>query len=460
MKEKKERKNIKKSSKLIHMDKEITEKKKEKEEKVESEVKKEKVEKVEKEEKVHHKSEKPIVTRRKEDVHSEEHSNSSFELPEVLLLMFISVIFGIASATIYSYSRTGTNERLSKGAKEILNVYQNVEKNYPDMDEKKVVDEAIKGIITSLNDENASYMTDQEAEQFQLQLDGKYVGIGSTISWSDGVSTIIEVYKNSPSDKAGLQAGDVIVSVDGTEVNGLTLEQVSSMLKLGDKGTKVQLKIARGGEEKEVTLTRGLVVIPSVTSKTFGDVGYLKISTFAANTSSQFEEELKLLEAKNIKSLIIDVRNNTGGHLDQAQKILDKFFKRGTVLYQIKDNDNIQKVTASTKESRKYPVVVLVDYSSASASEVLATAFKEKYSAATIVGTNTYGKGTIQEVYKTSSGATYKYTTKEWLTSNGKSINHKGLKPKYTVVLGDDYCNNPSDDTDDQLKKALDLLQK
>ena len=455
MKEKK--KGIKKSSKIIHMDL--------KEKKVEEEIEQE--EKVEKKQDLNDKKEKEekeiskdknrsIYTRRKE-----ESKDMSFEFAEVLLLMFVSIVFGIVTATIYSYSRTGTNEKISKEAQEILKVYQDVENHYSNkMDKKKVVDGAIKGIINSLDDENAAYMTADEAEQFQLQLDGKYVGIGSTVSWGDGVSTIIEVYKDSPSDKAGLQSGDVIVAIDGTEVKNVPLEQVSSMLKLGGEGTSVTLKIARGEEEKEVVITRGLVVIPSVTSKYLDGIGYLKISTFASNTFQQFEKALKSLEKKNIHSLIIDVRGNTGGHLSQAREILDLFMKKGTILYQVKGDDKVQKVVASTKESRKYPVVILVDYSSASASEVLATSFSDNYSDVSIVGTTTYGKGTIQEVHTISTGATLKYTTKEWLTSKGKSINQKGLKPTYSVDLSDEYYNNPSNDTDNQFQKALELLQK
>ena len=180
---------------------------------------------------------------------------------------------------------------------------------------------------------------------------------------------------------------------------------------------------------------------------------YIQITNFASNTYKQFNKKLKELEKDNIDSLIIDVRGNTGGHLSVVTEILDLFFDKDTVLYQIQDKKSTAKYSAKRSDKREYPIVVLTNHGSASASEILASCFKESYKDATIVGTTTYGKGTVQKTGSLSDGSSYKFTTQKWLTSKGKWINEKGVTPDVEVELGDNL------DEDLQINEAIKILE-
>ena len=224
---------------------------------------------------------------------------------------------------------------------------------------------------------------------------------------------------------------------------------------------KVNIIVKRDNKEKEITLKQHTVVIPSVSSRIVESnnkkVGVLNGSIFAANTYKQFKNKLDDLENKKIDSLIIDVRQNSGGHLDQVSKILSLFMKQDKVIYQIKTKKGVEKYYSTGKKSKNYNVVVLIDNGSASASEILAAAMNESYGA-TLIGEKTYGKGTVQKEYMLSSGASIKYTVEKWFTPKGKSINGKGISPTIEVALSDEYTNNPTDENDNQLQEAIKFL--
>ena len=187
------------------------------------------------------------------------------------------------------------------------------------------------------------------------------------------------------------------------------------------------------------------------------NIGYIKISIFAANTASQFTTKLKELENNGIDSLIIDVRDNAGGYLSNVSTILELFMKKDTVLYKTETKTNSVSRKDNTEEYRSYPVVVLVNGSSASASEILASCFKENYNS-TIIGTTTYGKGTVQETVSILDSSMAKITTKKWLTSSGEWINEKGIEPDIKVSLNDTYLKNPIYDNDNQLASAINVI--
>lgn len=232
----------------------------------------------------------------------------------------------------------------------------------------------------------------------------------------------------------------------------------------GSANSSSNFVFIRDGKNIELTITRDVVDIPSVNSKIIEgnnkSLGYISIDTFASNTYSQFKSNLTSLEKQKIDSLIIDVRNNPGGHLDQVEDILSLFFNKKTVLYQIETKGKTEKVYASSKKTRNYDVVVLINGSSASASEILASCFQENYKKATIIGTTSYGKGTVQKSLELSTGASLKYTTEKWLTSKGTWINDKGVVPDIVVEQSEEYMAAPSDDNDLQLQKALGVLTK
>ena len=307
-------------------------------------------------------------------------------------------------------------------------------------------------------------MDEENTETFNETVDGSYVGIGITITVDkNGDFSILDVANDSPAEKAKIKKGDVIIDIDGKELDGVSLDEVTTMVK-GKEGSKLSLTILRDGKKIKKTVSRGSIDLVSVNSQVYalnnGNAGYISISSFAANTYKQFKKELKKVEDKNIMSLIIDVRSNPGGHLSQTKKILELFIKKNKVLYQVEFKGNKTKIKDQTKTFRSYPVVILVNSSSASASEILAAAFKDSYTNVTILGETTYGKGTVQTAYSLSDGSSLKYTTERWLTPKGKWIDGKGVTPDKEVLLTDEYLENPIAENDLQLQSALDILEK
>lgn len=390
-------------------------------------------------------------------------TNKGFNTVEVIIIIFISVLFGIIVGYVITSSKNSfVGKEVSPEVSEFVTTYNNILENYYDsVDEDELMNAAISGMINSLNDPYSNFIEDEDVESFNQLVDGLYVGVGITVQWRDGKSYIVDVFSNSPAEKAGLKVNDVIVRIDKKDVSNMDLSEVSELIK-GKSGSKVKIVVLRNEEEISVTVTRSKVVVPTVSSKVFNKndvkIGYIYIDSFSANTYKQFKKELKSLEGKKINSLIIDVRDNPGGHLSQVNKVLELFFGKKTVLYQIESKNKKEKIYSSTSDKRNYPIAVIVNESSASASEILASSFKDNYKNAVIIGTKTYGKGTVQKAVELSSGATVKYTIQKWLTANGQWIDGKGISPDYVVEQSSDYSNNQTDENDSQLQKAIDLL--
>ena len=397
------------------------------------------------------------------DKHWHFDNSSKFNLLEVLVVLIIAMLFGMIAGCILTYGKGYAKVTDNKYISELLKSYEAIVDNYYyNVDEETLVNSAIDGMVKSLDDKYSYYMDTDEATKFNQKIDGSYVGIGATVAFSESGNYVVELYEDSPGEKAGLMVGDVILSIDDTSVVGYTLSELSPLLT-GKSGTKFKMIVRRGDREENLTVTRGVVVIPSVNSKIIDGenkkIGYIYIDTFAANTYLQFNKQLKELEKKNINGLIIDVRDNLGGHLDQTAKILSLFFDKKTVLYQISTKDETKKVYSSTKESRDYDIVVLINSFSASASEILASSFQENYKNAVIVGVQSYGKGTVQSAIKLSTGSSLKYTSQRWLTAAGVWLDGVGVTPDVVVEQeNDDYTATSSDDT--QFEKALEILNK
>lgn len=393
-------------------------------------------------------------------------SINSFNTIEVLIIIIVSITFGIVVGVSLSFFRDEyRGEKVSNSLQELITVYQNIlDSYYKNIDEKDLADAAIDGMMSSLDDPYSTYMDEENTETFNETVDGSYVGIGITITVDkNGDFSILDVANDSPAEKAKIKKGDVIIDIDGKELDGVSLDEVTTMVK-GKEGSKLSLTILRDGKKIKKTVSRGSIDLVSVNSQVYalnnGNAGYISISSFAANTYKQFKKELKKVEDKNIMSLIIDVRSNPGGHLSQTKKILELFIKKNKVLYQVEFKGNKTKIKDQTKTFRSYPVVILVNSSSASASEILAAAFKDSYTNVTILGETTYGKGTVQTAYSLSDGSSLKYTTERWLTPKGKWIDGKGVTPDKEVLLTDEYLENPIAENDLQLQSALDILKK
>lgn len=387
---------------------------------------------------------------------------ASFTILEVVLIIIIAILFGVIVGYFINYSRNDTTKDSNLG--EVVSTYNNIVNNYyGELDKSDLAEAAIKGMVESLNDPYSNYMEGSAANSFNESIDGSFVGIGVMIQDGEEYTTVIEVYDDAPAKKAGIEVGDVIIKVDGKDVKGMNGTELAKIIK-GKKGTKVGITVKRNDEEISMNVKRDVVDLISVTDKIIEyegrNIGYIRIENFAANTYSQFYKSLKALENKKIDSLIIDVRSNPGGHLQQTKQILSLFFNSKTVLYQIKSKGKIEKAYSYSNESRKYPIAILIDSASASASEILASCFKENYKKVFIVGNTTYGKGTVQKTQTLKDGTTIKYTTETWLTSKGKSINEVGVTPTVEVSLTEEFVKNPCDDNDDQLKEALNKLKE
>lgn len=372
-------------------------------------------------------------------------------------IIYIVIVFGIGLILggILMYNRKSSSLALN----EFTSTYNELVDNYyQKIDEDELLEAGISGMIKYLGDPYSTYMNKSEAENFNEDVDGTYQGIGAEIKYNeDNLPTIGEVFENTPAEKSGIKENDILLKVDGVSVKDKTLAEIAEIVK-GTKGTKVNLLVKRGNEEKNFTIIRAVVDNISVMSEIIESnnkkIGYIYISIFASNTTKQFKKELNKLEKEKIDSLIIDVRGNTGGYLTTVTDIISLFTKKDEVIYQLKTKGKTEKIYDKTSEYRKYPVVVLADGGSASASELLVGAFMETYNA-TVVGMKTYGKGRVQKVTTLSSGALYKYTYQEWLTPKGNYIDQVGITPN--IEINYEYVN---DNSDSQKNKAIEVLSK
>lgn len=383
---------------------------------------------------------------------SKKEEENTFSMFEVIVIILISILFGIVIGYIITYNKNPMYDNKSgSNVSEIVNVYSNLVNNYyGKVDQDKLSDAAIKGMIESLDDPFTNYMDSATTNEFNYTVDGSFVGIGITITLEDEYYKIIDIMKNTPAAKSKLQVGDIITKIDGEEIKNDYNNLFSKILK-GKVGTKVDITVLRDGKEKTYTLKRALIEVDTVHKKIINyeglKVGYIKIDSFSANSYKQFDKAMKKFDKEKVTSLIIDVRDNPGGHLKETREILSIFFDKKTIVYQMKTNNKKIKVYGSNNKTKDYKVVVLINSGSASAAEVVASAFKDNYKNSVLVGETTYGKGTVQKSQTLNSGNSIKYTTEKWLTSKGKWLDQKGVIPDIEV-------KNTSEE-DNQLQEAL-----
>lgn len=334
---------------------------------------------------------------------------------------------------------------------------------YEKIDREKLIDDAIAGMMETLDDPYSVYMDENSSSSFNISLDGEYQGLGIQVIKDDDKKAvlILSVFENSPAEKSGLKAGDYITKVNNIDLSEKTATEFSDVILKGE-GKKFILNVIRDDKEEQIEVIRDNVTINSVTSKVYEKndkkIGYIYISIFANNTSKQFKDQLKKLEKEKIDSLIIDVRENTGGHLTSVETILNSLLTKNQITYQLNKKNKTIKYYGKAKENKKYNIVLLGDKNSASASEILIASLRENLGAK-LIGTKTYGKGTVQELITMTDGEQYKITTKKWLTPNGNWINDtKGIKPDIEVDMDESVYNDYSEDKDVQLKKALEYL--
>lgn len=396
---------------------------------------------------------------------------TGFRLLEVIIIMLITCVIGITlGASIVYMSLLNSNQheyvnenKFDPNLKEIINTYNSIIENYyEEVNKVQLSDSAIEAMLKSLGDDYSTYMNQSDTSSFLERMQGDYYGIGAEITTdTSGYAKIIKVFDNSPAKEAGLKQYDLIKKVNSDNVQGFQIADVADKLK-GPEGTGVNVVIERDKTEIELKLIRRKIILSSVSKEIFEEgkkkIGYLKIDLFSNNTYTQFKDKLLKLEKEKIDSLIIDVRDNSGGYLYRVSEIVSLFLPTEKIIYQLESREDVKKIYSYTKESRDYPIVVLINEYSASASEILAAAFKESYGA-TIAGVNSFGKGTVQQTFDLESGGMVKYTIQKWLTPLGNWIHKKGITPNLKVEQAEKYYKEPTFKNDTQLQKAIEHLK-
>ena len=316
-----------------------------------------------------------------------------------------------------------------------------------------LIDGAIDGMVASLGDPHSIYMPPTMFQELRAHTEGSFGGIGVTMGFKDNIVKIISVLEGTPGEAAGLRAGDEILAVDGVPTSELRSEEVALRIR-GEAGTQVVLRILRDGREEEYTITRDIIQVASVrgTMVDGTTIGYIRIGSFAEHTGDEFTSEMNRLAGEGMTALIIDLRENPGGLITSCVAVAEQVVPAGTIVSVI-DRDGDEEVYTSSLSARKYPIAVLIDENSASASEILAGALQDT-GAGTIIGTTSYGKGSVQAVLPLFHEDGLKLTIAKYVTPNGRSIDGTGITPDIVVE------RTPTDTEDVQFEAAKKYLEE
>ncbi|MGN1371862.1 MAG: S41 family peptidase [Candidatus Coprovivens sp.] len=399
--------------------------------------------------------------RKKKKKNNKKYSNGRFSLDIfdlLIMVVIVAIISCVCTGLILNYQYQKNyhylyNDAVSdKKVQEFLDTYSEVVDNYyEEVDKDAMIEAALEGMLDFLKDNYSIFLDKNETDMLSESLDGTYEGIGIVVM----SNVVYQVYDNSPADKVGIKANDEIISINGTEI---TSENYTIIADLLNKDKENEVIVKRDNVELTFYINVDEVEIPSVESDIiFSEdksekIGYLFLSSFSSHSFEDFQESLLKLENDEIDSLIIDLRNNSGGYLNSATDIASLFLKKGEVLYSLESKNNITTYKDETKDKREYKIVILVNSNTASAAEILTAALKDSYGA-TIVGKTTFGKGKVQTM-KYYEDTMIKYTSAKWLRPNGECIDEIGIVPDYDVDI--QYGNNVIYDL--QLDKAIKLL--
>ena len=392
---------------------------------------------------------------------------------KIIMIVAIAVFltFMVTSISLYTYfvnnpiSITSKSSSSSKDIAGTLQKYKEIIDKYylGDVDEEKLKEGAIKGYIEGLGDPYTEYISADEMEDYLSDTMGNFVGIGIYMvkNTEKGKIQVLAPIKGSPAEKAGIQAGDLILTVDGVDYSADEMTIASNKIK-GEEGTTVTIEVLRGTETKKYELKREKVKVNQVEGKVLSNnIGYINFTSFDETTADDFKAKFEELNKQGIKSLIIDLRNNGGGIVDQALQIADYVADKDSVLlYEVDKNNKETVKKAKTDPIINMPIIILTNENTASASEILAGALKDLGKAKT-VGTTTYGKGVIQQILKLSDGSGLKVTIEEYQTPNRNKIHKIGIAPDEEVKLPDSVTNvlNVTESEDTQLQKAIEMLK-
>ncbi|MGN1401092.1 MAG: S41 family peptidase [Bacillus sp. (in: firmicutes)] len=328
------------------------------------------------------------------------------------------------------------------------------EQYYENIKDEDLVNGAIDGMLESLDDPYSDYMDNQETDAFNERISSSFEGIGAEIQQQDKQIIIVSPIKGSPAEEAGLKANDVIVSVDGKALEGMSSSEAVALIR-GEKGTKVTLEIQRGDADPfKVDLTRDTIPMETVYPEMLeNNIAKIHVTSFSEHTTDELMDAIEKMEAEGMKAMILDLRGNPGGIMNEAIKIASLFVPEGEILFQVDDREgNTEVIKSENASPLDIPVAILIDNGSASASEIVAAAVQETTDIP-VIGTTSFGKGTVQTAISLDDGSTLKYTTAKWLTPEGNWINEKGVKPDVTVELPD-YANLTYISPDAEMKEG------
>lgn len=401
-----------------------------------------------------------------------EENKKSYKIYKVIMLVVLTafITFVITSAVLYTYMKgNSAEEKISNNGGSVdaaLSKYKAlIDKYYlGEVDENKLIEGAIKGYIEGLDDPYTEYVSSEDMKDYTDSLMGNFIGIGIYMVKDEdsGRIQVLSPIKESPAEKVGILPGDLIIKVDDVEYTADDMTKAANIIK-GEEGSKVKLEILREDKTLDFEITREKITTnPIITEVLDNNIGYIEVTSFDEDTAVHFKEKFEELQKQNIKSLIIDLRNNGGGIVDEATKIADYIVEKGSDLLITTDKNGKEEITKAQEDPIiNMPIVILVNENTASASEILSGALKD-LGKATLVGTTTYGKGVIQQFLSLTDGSGLKITTEEYFTPNRTKINKVGIEPNEVVELPKEVENKflVEKDQDTQLKKAIELLNK
>lgn len=384
--------------------------------------------------------------------------SQSVFLVSLVLAIVVSFAAGTRSEEIYQIAAPIFGIKVAKqplDTEVMKEAYRQLAANYDgDLDANKLSDGAARGMVKAVGDDYTTFLDKEEAAEFNKSLNGEVSGIGAEIGVRNLQPTVLRVLDDSPAKKAGLKTGDIFVAVNGTSVAGETASGVADKVT-GEAGTTVKLTMRRGSESLDFSITRAQISDPSVRWSVSDDIGVLTISRFDDNTGSLARKAAKEFIDKSVKSVIVDLRNNGGGYLTAAQEVASLWLDSGKTVVTEKSRGQVtETVKASGNPTLKgKKTIVLVNGSSASASEIVAGALKD-YQVATLVGEKTFGKGTVQKVINLSDDRILKVTVARWYTPQDRNITKEGIQPNQTVKMSQDDNNAGRDP---QMARAKEL---
>lgn len=373
-------------------------------------------------------------------------------LKTIIAVLLIAIISSISTLGLIYYA-LGFNEQGFSNLMRFITAYRFIETKYVnDTDDVKLIDGAIDGMVKSLNDPHSNYLSPKMYKTLMEQTEGSFAGIGVVMGMDNEQKIhIVGIMENSPGQKAGLQEGDEILAVDGVPVTQMAFDEVAAHVR-GQAGTDVVLTIMRDNTNQDITITRDNIKLKTVGHKMLdNNIGYIQIISFSEDTANEFNEAYNDLKNQGMKALVLDLRNNPGGLLTTCVEIAKKLVPKGEIV-SIVDKQGNKETYSSSLEAPEYPLVVLINKNSASASEILSGAIQDT-KAGTIIGNTSYGKGSVQTILPMFEDDAVKLTIAKYYTPSGRSIDGTGITPDIEINLDE----NATSDT--QLDKALEILK-